>query len=56
MYCSVELTMKTVLYPQGQDFPGLFYSMLSTKSRGYWDIKSLKIEILICRMNNFVFS
>ena len=31
-------------------------NILSTKSRGYWDIKSLKIKILICRANNFVFS
>ena len=31
------------------------FNILYTKSRGYWDIQNLEIEILICRMNNFVF-
>ena len=31
-----------------------FY-ILSTKSRGYLDIKNLEFETLICCINNFVF-
>ena len=31
------------------------YNILSTKSRGYWDIKNLEIKILIRHINYFVF-
>ena len=49
LYCSSSLFLKNPFFPD-------YLYILSTKSRGYWDIKNLKIKIIICRINNFVFS